>query len=52
MNILTMKMTKKEMKALMGFKPAHNGKIMNFLLSATLPTELYKLTTNDFQNHT
>ena len=26
----------KEIKALMGFEPAHNGKIKDFLLAATL----------------
>ena len=38
----------KEVKALMGFQVAHIGKRMDFLLAATLPTELYKLTTNIF----
>ena len=42
----------KEMKALTGFEPVHNGKRMDCLLAATLPTELSKLTTNNFQNHT
>ena len=43
---------KKVMKALMGIEPAHNGNRMDLLLVATLPTELYILTTNSFQNHT
>ena len=50
MNYFTMITTKK--KALMRIKPAHNGKRMDVLLAATLPTELYKLTPNGFQNHT
>ena len=50
----TIKNDEKEMKALMRFEPAHNGKRMDFLLAATLslPTELSMLTTNTFQNHT
>ena len=40
------------MKALMEFEPVHNGKRMEFLLAATLPTELSMLTTNSFHNHT
>ena len=50
--ILYNKNDSKEMKVLMIFEPAHNGKIFDFLLAATLPTELSILTTNDFQNHT
>ena len=30
----------------MGFEPAHNGKGMDFLLAAILPTELSMQTTN------
>ena len=40
------------MKALMEFEPAPNGNIMDFMLAATLSTELSMLTTNSFQNHT
>ena len=39
----TIKIEKKE--AVMGFEPAHNGKLF---LVATLPTELFMLTTNTF----
>ena len=35
---------KKQVKALMGFKPVHNEKRMDFLLEATLPTKLSTLT--------
>ena len=38
-----------KMKAVIGFEPAHTGKL---LLAATLPTELFMLATNSFQNHT
>ena len=31
---------------------AYDGKRMDFLLAGTLPTELSRLTTNSFQNHT
>ena len=31
------------MKALMGFEPVHNGKRMDVLLAATIPTELSML---------
>ena len=51
MKILYNKNEEKEMKALIGFGPAHNDKRMKFLLVATLPTELSLLTIN-FQNHT
>ena len=44
MNLYYNKNDEKEMKALIGFEPAHNGKRMDFLLAATLPTELYMLT--------
>ena len=37
---------KNEMKALIAFKPEHNGKTMDFPLAATLPTEISMLTTN------
>ena len=40
------------MNAVVGFEPAYNGKKMNFLLTATLPTELSIRTTNSFQNIT
>ena len=52
MKILYNKNDEKEMKALMGFEPAHNGKRMDLLLAATLPTELSILITITFQNHT
>ena len=52
MKILYNKNDEKEMKTLMGFKPAHNGKRMDFLLAATLPTELSMLIANIFQNYT
>ena len=42
----------KEMKALMEFEPGHNGKRMDLLLAATLPTELSILATNSFHSHT
>ena len=32
----------------MGFEPVYSGKRMDFLLAASLPTELHKLTTNSF----
>ena len=48
MKILCNENDEKEMKALLGIEPAHNGKRMAFL-AATLPTELYKLTTNSYQ---
>ena len=51
MKILYNKKDEKELKGLMGFKPAHNGKRMNFLLT-TLSAELSMLTTNHFHNHT
>ena len=41
----TIKMEK--MKAVMGFEPAHNEKNI-FLQAATLPTELFMLTTKTF----
>ena len=43
---------KKKMKALLEFEPVHKGKKNDFLLAATLPSELLLLTTNNFQNHT
>ena len=52
MKILYNKIDVKNMKASMGFKPAHNGKRMDFLLAATPLTELSMLTTNIFKNHT
>ena len=52
MKILYNKNDKKEMNTLMGFKPSHNGKRMDFLLATTLPTELSMLTAIIFQNHT
>ena len=51
MKILNSKNDEKEMKALMGFEPAKNGKRMDCLLEATLPTEISMLTTNNFHNH-
>ena len=44
MKIVYNRNEEKEMKALMGFEPAHNGKSA-FLLAATRPT------TNSYQNH-
>ena len=38
MKILYNKYDEKEMKALKGFQPAHNGKSMHLLLAAKLPT--------------
>ena len=52
MKIVYNKNDEKEIKALMGLEPGHNGKRMDLLLVATLPTELPILTTNTFQNHT
>ena len=43
---------KNDEKALMGFEPAHNGKRMDELMVAIVPTELFMLTINKFQNHT
>ena len=40
----------KLMKALAGFKPAHNEKRVDILLAASLPTELSMLTINGVQN--
>ena len=37
------------MKVFDGFKPVHNGKRMDFLLEASLPTELSVLTTNSLK---
>ena len=50
MKILYNKKDEKEMKALMGFHPAQNGKRMDLLLVVTLHTELSILTTNSFSN--
>ena len=44
MKIYYYKNDEKEMKALIGFEPAYNGKRMDFLLAATLPNELSMLT--------
>ena len=52
MKISYNKNDEKEMKALKGFKPSHNGKRKDLLPVATLPTELSVLTTNSFENHT
>ena len=52
MNILYYKNDEKEIKAVMEFEPAYNRKRMDFLLAATLLTELSVMTTNSFQNHT
>ena len=52
MKIVYNKNDEKQMKALVGYKPAHNGNRMDLLLVATLFTELSILTTNSFQNHT
>ena len=48
MKILNNKNDTQEMKAMMGFEPAHSGKRIFFLLATTLPTELSILTTNCF----
>ena len=52
MKIVYTKNDDKEMKALMGFEPAHNGNIRDLLLAATLTTELSILTKIRFRNHT
>ena len=52
MKTLHIKNDEKEMKALMGFEPAHNGKRMDELMVAIVPTELFILTINSFQNNT
>ena len=45
MKTLHIKNDEKEMKALMGFEPAHNGKKrMDELMVAIVPTELFILT--------
>ena len=49
MEYYTIKMMKKRNERLDGIRTSHNGKIMYFLLVATLPT---KLATESFQNHT
>ena len=52
MKILYNKNDEKDLKPLMVFEPAINGKRMDFLLAATLPNELSMLTTKSFRNHT
>ena len=48
MKIVYNKNDEKEIKSLMGFEFAHKGKRIDFLLAATLSTELSKLTTTSF----
>ena len=52
MKVLYNKNDKTEMNALMEFERCAKWKKMDYLLGATLPTELFMLTTNSFQNHT